>query len=133
MVSQRTAQTQGAAFMSKLLFAIVAFGAIALAAPTIGARSSAATGQFAYLHLAPGLPAADGQLQPAGYKACEATAVEWKCRQFPSADEKPSDDGLRRAITALGLEGWEMVAVFDETAKLSYPKGQTYVFKRQVR
>ena len=119
--------------MSKLPLCLVAFGAIALTVPTIDARSSAATGQFAYLHLSPGLPAADGQLQPAGYKACEATAVEWKCRQFPSRDEKPSDDGLRQAMTTLGLEGWEMVAVFDDTGNLSYPKGQTYVFKRQVR
>ena len=101
-----------------------------LSVPATHARQTTPA-QFVYLRLSPGLPPRDGQTQRQGYRACEAMLSEWNCREFASRTGDP-EDGLRRAMATLGTEAWEMVAVIDQTADLSYPKGPTYLFKRPL-
>lgn len=111
--------------------AIVALAAIALTVPSLIAKQQTAT-KWEYLRLAPGLAGEIIDMSQHGYQACEATEVEWRCREFKSGSRTSGDDALRRALATLGAEGWELVSTVD-TARdgVVYPWGMTYVLKRQ--
>jgi hypothetical protein len=111
--------------------ALAAFAAV-LAVPSLGARARQREAvRFEYLRLTPGLP----QPNPAvmhlreGYQGCAARAAKWVCREFETDEGSPA---LAHALAALGAEGWELVSAIDETEHQSYPRGLTYVFKRQL-
>jgi hypothetical protein len=117
---------------------LVAMGA--LLAPTLGVRAASTT-RFEYLHLTPGLPEFDvktGQRvvnthpQRSGYSACIASRpAQEKCREFE--DPEHQSRALDVALATLGSEGWEMVAVVDQTQSQGTPRGLIYVFKHQLQ
>ena len=110
-----------------LIAAGVAVALCALTVPSLGARQEVTTG-WEYARLTPGLPSKPSAMKPLGYRACLAGEAEWTCREFESKDNQ--DEALRRALSTLGSEGWELVSAIDETETLSYPKGLTYLLKR---
>jgi hypothetical protein len=112
-------------------FVTIAVCALVLSALTVRSlvARQAAPIRWEYARLTPGLPATRSNDKPLGYQACLASDAEWTCRPFAS-DGNP-DEALRRALVVLGAEGWELVSAIDETEQLSYPKGLTYLLKRQ--
>jgi hypothetical protein len=104
---------------------------VALATSAVVARQGTAATRWQYLHVLPGISGPLDQPRPVGYRACQAFETGWTCRSFESAKDTSGDDALARVFTRLGAEGWELVTVIDETQHLSYPKGLTYLFKRE--
>ena len=115
---------------NKAAIPLIVAAALALGTAGGGLTAKTSAARFQYLRLTPGVPQ-PGPLDTRpqhGYQACEAKPKAWSCRTFKAAHP---DDGLRDAMTTLGAEGWELVSAVDEAEHLSYPKGLTYLFKRQ--
>ena len=112
-------------------FTCVTLVLVALVASTVLARQSPPPTRWEYLQLVPGLPSTGEALQPAGYRACQAAGSGWTCRSFETQKDADAQDALPRARASLGADGWELVTAIDQTIHLSYPKGLTYMFKRQ--
>lgn len=88
-----------------------------------------------YLRLVPKSPKVFGATMDMAtytsvYEACAAGQERWDCRQFEAPHD--DDEALRRAITTLGAERWELVSVIAPEPN-TYPSGLTYLFQRQLR
>jgi hypothetical protein len=118
-----------------IVFAAIGAG---LLLPSLSARQYDVGARFEYLRLTPGLPlpahlngqVIDPSKLPRGYQACLAKPADWECRQFGAPT---SDEALRRALTTLGAERWELVSVIEQSPNVGWPEGMTYLFKRQLR
>lgn len=103
--------------------------------PPLGARQYDAGARFEYLRLVPKSPRAFGATIDTAkytyvYEACAAGQERWECRQFEAPHDE--DEALRRAITTLGAERWELASVIAPQPNV-FPPGLTYLFKRQLR
>ena len=105
--------------------------AIAAAAGTLTkalhGMDQSTTHAWEYLRLEPTNREVSGKTIDA-YDACRATAGRWDCELSISFES--GGDSLRKALAAAGENGWELVAVINETEHLSSPRGLTYLFKR---
>ena len=119
--------------MRRFTLAIVGIALLigALYAPALVARRQSLN-RFEYLELSPGVPERGGNARRFGYSACVATpaTADWTCRDFESP--KSLSGALQAALSTLGNEGWELVAVTDGAPNpWADPTLKDYVFKRQ--
>jgi hypothetical protein len=101
-------------------------------APQVVARQQTAT-QFEYGRVTHYPQLAQGRLiQNAGYRFCAAGDTGWSCRDFAPADSSAPalNAAWATSLSTLGNEGWELVAIQDDTHAGT---AGAFIFKRQRR